>query len=153
VRHNWELWEAKSLIANVKKGGKMSKEKCPYCGCEIEIDHDDGIGYEEDMAHQQECSECGKMFIYFTTMSFSYALHKADCLNEEGKHSWKPTICFPEEFTKMRCEYCKEEREPTEEEFKKIIAEPICEDCGNSMKVYYNRYKCRGCHAEIKRER
>jgi len=30
---------------------------CPYCGAEQEICHDDGYGYEEDVLHQQECSE------------------------------------------------------------------------------------------------
>ena len=30
----------------------MSDEKCPYCGHEIEICHDDGYGYEEGVKHQ-----------------------------------------------------------------------------------------------------
>ncbi len=33
-------------------------ERCPYCHAEIEIDHDDGYGFDEDTEHLQTCHEC-----------------------------------------------------------------------------------------------
>jgi hypothetical protein len=31
---------------------------CPYCDADIEINHDDGYGYEEDRKHEQQCNNC-----------------------------------------------------------------------------------------------
>lgn len=59
--------------------------KCPYCGKEQNIDHDDGYGYEEGVTHQQQCRRCGKNFVYTTHISFDYEASKADCLND-GEH-------------------------------------------------------------------
>ena len=59
--------------------------ECPYCGAEQDIDHDDGYGYEEDETYQQECSECEKVFSYTTSVSYSYEVSKAPCLNG-GEH-------------------------------------------------------------------
>jgi hypothetical protein len=33
----------------------MSDVKCPYCGTEQEINHDDGYGYDEGKYYEQEC--------------------------------------------------------------------------------------------------
>lgn len=97
----------------------MKDCECPYCGAEQDINHDDGYGYEEDKTHQQECHSCEKTFTYITCISFSYDTYKADCLNG-GEHKWKPTITFPKECTRMRCEDCDEERQPTSEEWAMI---------------------------------
>lgn len=91
-------------------------ENCPYCKHEIEINHDDGRGYEEEILHEQECNNCGKTFVFSTHISFDYTLYKADCLNEGGEHDWKPTITYPKQFTKMRCTMCESERHTTKEE-------------------------------------
>ena len=41
----------------------MSKDvECPYCGAELEINHDDGYGYEEDGIYEQECRESEKAY-------------------------------------------------------------------------------------------
>lgn len=94
----------------------MDDCNCPYCGAEIEINHDDGYGYCEDETYQQECHACGKTFVYTTDISYSYSPEKADCLNEGGKHDWKPIPTYPKCMTRMRCSMCNEEREPTNEE-------------------------------------
>jgi hypothetical protein len=59
----------------------MSDLGCPYCETGLDICHDDGFGYEEGMAHEMECRECGKNFTFHTNISFSYWPEKADCLN------------------------------------------------------------------------
>lgn len=93
----------------------MKDINCPYCDAEQDINHDDGYGYGEDEKHQQECGNCNKTFTYTTSISFYYEAEKADCLNG-SEHEWKPTRCSPKCATKMRCEMCDEEREPTEQE-------------------------------------
>jgi hypothetical protein len=55
--------------------------ECPYCGESNEVCHDDGFGYSEDEAHEMECESCGKNFVFYTSISFSYSPQKADCLN------------------------------------------------------------------------
>lgn len=88
----------------------MSDEKCPYCEADVEINHDDGYGYNEGETHMQECGACGKTFSYTTTISFSYDLEKAPCQNGEP-HSLKDIVRFPKEFAVgvKRCEWCDDE--------------------------------------------
>lgn len=66
----------------------MRDTECPYCGCDVEINHDDGYGYEEGEQHQQECGECGKTFVFTTAIHFTYDTSKADCLNG-SVHSYR----------------------------------------------------------------
>lgn len=87
----------------------MSDINCPYCDAEIEINHDDGAGYAEDEIHEQRCDECDKMFVFTTSIHFSYSPSKADCLND-GEHRYKRTTTFPPEFARMRCEDCGDEK-------------------------------------------
>lgn len=82
----------------------MRDTECPYCGADVNINHDDGYGYEEGDQHQQEC-ECGKMFTYFTAIHFTYKAYKADCLNG-GEHNYCKTDTYPHEFARMRCKEC-----------------------------------------------
>ena len=98
----------------------MSDVKCPYCETEQEICHDDGYGYEQEEAHQQECGECEKNFVYYTSISFYYNAEKADCLNGSD-HKFKAMSTYPKEYTKMICVDCEERREPTESEMKLIM--------------------------------
>ena len=86
----------------------MKDATCPYCGAEVEINHDDGYGYEESDQHQQEC-ECGKTFTYFTAIHFTYRTYKADCLNG-GEHDYRKTDTYPHEFARMRCKECGDEK-------------------------------------------
>jgi hypothetical protein len=88
---------------------------CPYCDAEIEINHDDGYGYEEDGRHEQECGECENTFTFTTSILYCYETEKAECLNG-GDHKYKKTTTCPEEFSKMRCTMCDMEREMTDEE-------------------------------------
>lgn len=87
----------------------MSDTNCPYCDAEIKINHDDGQGYEEGYPHEQHCRECDKYFIFYTHVSFSYYPQKADCLNG-GEHSYKETVTFPKEFSRLRCVDCGHEK-------------------------------------------
>lgn len=93
--------------------------RCPYCKEPQEINHDDGYGYEEGELHSQQCGDCDKYFTYTTSISFYYETDKADCLND-GEHTYKPTITYPVECTRMECTQCGGERQPTAEEMKQI---------------------------------
>jgi hypothetical protein len=95
----------------------MSREdlECPYCGCGMEVCHDDGFGYDEDVLHEQECGECGKLFVFNTSISFHYSGHKADCLNGAA-HKYEKTHTYPVRYTRMRCADCGDERDCTDEE-------------------------------------
>lgn len=88
---------------------------CPYCNAEQEINHDDGFSYEEYIKHKMQCSECEKQFVFTTSIMYNYDAEKADCLND-GNHEYKLSHTFPSQFSKMRCEYCDDERELTDEE-------------------------------------
>lgn len=93
----------------------MSDVECPYCGKGNDICHEDGLGYEEDVLHQQECGHCDKTFVFNTCISFSYEAQAADCLNG-AEHDWKLTQTRPVFFTEMRCSVCGEKRKLTPEE-------------------------------------
>lgn len=87
----------------------MKDVECPYCGAELEINHDDGYGYSESDIHQQQCGKCERYFTYTTSISFYYSVEKADCLND-GEHVYKKTCTYPPEFAKLRCIICGEEK-------------------------------------------
>lgn len=86
------------------------KENCPYCNADIEINHDDGYGYQEDEIYEQGCPDCGKTFCYTTYISYSHDLFEAPCKNGEP-HKLEKIHGYPKEFFeyKRRCEYCNEE--------------------------------------------
>jgi len=88
---------------------------CPYCEKGLDINHDDGFGYEEDVTHEMECKHCGKSFVFTTSIMFYYKPEKADCLNG-GEHDYKLSHTSPREYSKMRCSMCDDERELTENE-------------------------------------
>lgn len=95
----------------------MTDTNCPYCDKGVDINHDDGYGYEEGVTHQQECGHCNKIFVYGTSISFYYEAGKADCLNG-SKHEYKPTHTVPKAYTQMECEICQQRRPLTKEELK-----------------------------------
>jgi endogenous inhibitor of DNA gyrase (YacG/DUF329 family) len=95
---------------------------CPYCGHPQDINHDDGYGYSESEIHNQYCGQCDKTFSFTTTISFSYEVNKADCLNGD-EHKYEPTHTFPKYFTKMQCPDCGETRELTQDERKEMDIE------------------------------
>ncbi|PKP01811.1 MAG: hypothetical protein CVU11_14035 [Bacteroidetes bacterium HGW-Bacteroidetes-6] len=98
----------------------MRNLNCPYCGKPQDVNHDDGENYEEDTKHQMECCDCGKSFVFYTTIMYLYEGIKADCLND-GKHDYKPTTTHPVQFTKMECSMCGDQRNPTEAEMLEIM--------------------------------
>lgn len=83
---------------------------CPYCDVELEINHDDGYGYDEDQKYTQVCSRCGKVFIFTTTIILSHEAEIAPCQNGEP-HNYEPIKGAPSEFFvgRKRCSYCDEE--------------------------------------------
>ncbi len=87
----------------------MNDVDCPYCDMELEIDHDDGYGYEEGETYQQECKYCGKTFVYTTSRIFYYDVEKADCLND-GEHEYEKTRTYPPQFARLRCKMCGDEK-------------------------------------------
>ena len=94
----------------------MNKDlQCPLCGEWQQVDHDDGMGYDQDVMHNQECSDCGNIFGFKTYISFSYDPVKTDCLND-GNHKWKLSHTYPRKFSQMYCDFCEERRDLTEEE-------------------------------------
>ena len=111
------------LLNGIVKGMEsvMHDIECPYCGHEQEVNHDDGHGYAENELHEQQCGECYKTFVFTTYISYSYEPYKADCLND-GEHDFKATSTYPKECTRMRCSQCNKERNPTDEEWKVILA-------------------------------
>lgn len=94
----------------------MSDLECPYCEKEQEVCHDDGFGFAEDERHEQECSDCGKTFVFTTSISFYYEPYKADCLNGSD-HALKMNACCPREYSEMVCADCDFRRKPTGAEF------------------------------------
>lgn len=88
---------------------------CPYCEKELDINHDDGFGLEEDVKHQMECPHCEKSFVFETSISFHYEVEKADCLND-GNHDYQLTNTFPKEFSMMVCTMCGDWRDLTDAE-------------------------------------
>jgi len=93
---------------------------CPYCGKSQEINHDDGYGYVEDEAYEQECGECEKIFVFHTSINYNYSVNTADCLNG-GEHRYRKTNTFPKRYTRMRCLDCSHERQPTANELTHIL--------------------------------
>ena len=77
----------------------MSDVKCPYCGNEQEINHDDGYGYEESVTHEQNCGNCDEEFHFETSITFSYQVYCRD-----GDHDMEP---FGDKWPDMyHCEKC-----------------------------------------------
>lgn len=80
----------------------MADVECPYCNAELEICHDDGFGYTEDVAHEMRCWKCDKNFVFRTSISFYYHPSKADCLNGE------PHDLIVSDQTSYRREHCRD---------------------------------------------
>lgn len=98
----------------------MLNLECPYCKKDCEVCHDDGFGCEEGLKYKMECTNCGKSFVFETSILFNYEPEKADCLNG-SEHEWAQSQTFPKECTVMQCKICGEERKPTEEEIGDLI--------------------------------
>lgn len=85
----------------------MSDVKCPYCGSEQEINHDDGYGYDEGDEYEQDCPACNKTFKFTTFISFSYAV---EC--QEGDHDMQPFgDKWPDMYKCSKCDFYEKRRE------------------------------------------
>jgi hypothetical protein len=79
----------------------MSDLKCPYCQTEQEINHEDGVGYEESTTHEQHCTSCNEEFCFETSISFSY-----DVFCREGDHDMEPWgENYPNMFDCKKCDF------------------------------------------------
>lgn len=87
----------------------MSDVECPHCGVDVEINHDDGYGYDEYGKFQQECPECDKTFVYTVQIDVVHFADRADCLNG-GKHEYERSATLPPEYARMRCDACGDEQ-------------------------------------------
>ena len=97
----------------------MEGLECPYCGEGLEVCHDDGFGYEENIKHEMQCDNCDKSFVFQTSIMYHYEPEKAECLNDGG-HEYVLTNTFPKEFSKMECSMCGDIRELTNKEMVKF---------------------------------
>lgn len=88
----------------------MNDVDCPYCGFDQEVCHDDGFGYDEDTLHEMGCEECGKVFVFSTSIMFHYSPEKADCLNG-SRHRLRRTHTYPVKHARLRCETCDLEKQ------------------------------------------
>ncbi len=82
--------------------------ECPYCKAELEIDHDDGYGFEEDEMHFQGCRKCEKTFSYTTSIHYYYEVEKAPCVNGDEPHDWGKVYTSRDDYFLYRCHKCGE---------------------------------------------
>ena len=100
----------------------MSDMNCPYCDADIEVCTDDGYGCDESITYQEECHNCGKLFVFTTGFSQDFYQEKSDCLNG-AEHEWREYIARLKRHTSMTCKICNEKRCLTEKEELKYYGE------------------------------
>lgn len=78
----------------------MSDIRCPKCGTEQEVNHDDGYGYAEDETFEQDCVECGYEIHFTTRVSFDYNVYCSD------QHElYQPLDDKPDFYMCENCDY------------------------------------------------
>lgn len=89
----------------------MIDVECPYCGSQVEINHDDGYGTEDGGDYEQQCWECDKVFAYTTSVILHHTVRKAPCLNG-GDHEWYKVRFYPRDTYEYwdKCRNCGIER-------------------------------------------
>lgn len=76
------------------------KLECPYC------EHEFALAYsneEQDEYYQEECTKCGKIFVYEIEIEITTKSRKSDCLNG-GEHKFVKTECYPEFMAQRYCD-------------------------------------------------
>ena len=78
----------------------MSEIRCPKCGMEQEVNHDDGYGYDEGETFEQDCVECGYEIHFTTHISFDYNVYCSD------QHElYQPLDNKPDFYMCENCDY------------------------------------------------
>lgn len=83
----------------------MNDLECPYCDAPNKVCHADGQGYEEGTFHEMTCGDCGKNFVFQTSISFYYSPQKADCLNGSPHRfgEWLKLLAHGGKTVEVRC--------------------------------------------------
>lgn len=96
---------------------------CPYCGKDHVFDGSESVDVFDEGTQYFTCELCDHEFTYHFSVTIETDAEKADCLNGLAEHEWKPTVTIPTCMTRMRCQVCSTEREPTKTEWMKILDE------------------------------
>lgn len=80
----------------------MSDIKCPKCGDEQEVNHDDGYGYEEDETYEQECVSCGYEIKFTTAICYVYEVF---CADKRDHVLFRPLDNKPDFWLCENCDY------------------------------------------------
>lgn len=87
----------------------MNDIECPYCEQPLDIDHDDGYGFEEGEIYTLDCKYCEQTFVYSTSIIYLYEGRKAPCLNG-GEHVMEIVYHASMQWPNWkRCTVCGEE--------------------------------------------
>lgn len=76
----------------------MSDVKCPTCGQEQDINHDEGYGLEDDGEFEQECELCYTEFTYVTYVSRYYNVFCGERCHDLVQSKYVPNL--------YRCKNC-----------------------------------------------
>jgi DNA-directed RNA polymerase subunit RPC12/RpoP len=60
---------------------------CPYCEEEFDVSTDDGAHYKDGESEEDQCPNCDKRILIYSSCSWYREANKADCLND-GNHPW-----------------------------------------------------------------
>ena len=74
--------------------------KCPSCGKEQDINHDDGYFYDEAGKHNQDCIGCDKLFNFTISISYNY-----EVFCEDDKHDLELSGTGSTLLTCTNCDY------------------------------------------------
>ncbi|MCP4493150.1 MAG: hypothetical protein GY820_38500 [Gammaproteobacteria bacterium] len=86
----------------------MEDVKCPYCGKEQEINHDDGYGYDDGKTFEQQCDACNEYFDFETTIIYSYDVY---CKADDHKMEQSPIKKHKDLWGCANCDYYELRRE------------------------------------------
>lgn len=88
-----------------------SEVTCPYCLVDFEVNTDDGTHYSDGEEQGDECPNCEKLLMIYSSCTWYREARAAQCLND-GNHKWSDWVSLTEregqEFVRRRCEDCDE---------------------------------------------
>lgn len=100
----------------------MNNVECPHCNTLHYVERSDGEGTEEDVLYEKECSNCGNIFGFYTTIQFGYNSVSLPCKNGED-HTLYDIVGLPSELFagKKRCKHCRKTFIVDQEKYDKSI--------------------------------